>query len=56
MEQRERLEKEYRDWLIDSSNLKLLPKEKKQQQNGKKTILDANANNVETEIDKLSID
>lgn len=41
-EQRDLLENEYRDWLIDSSNLKQLPKEKK---TDKKLLLDANANN-----------
>jgi hypothetical protein len=41
-EQRQRLEKEYHEWLIDSSSLKLLPKEKKSDK--KQPVLDANAN------------
>lgn len=55
-EQKERLEKEYRDWLIDSSALKLLPKEKK---SDKKPILDANANDCDPPVatlNKLTID
>lgn len=55
-EQKERLEKEYREWLIDSSNLKQLPKEKK---TDKKTALDANANAYDppmASLNKLSLD
>lgn len=55
-EQKERLENEYREWLIDSSNLKLLPKEKK---SDKKQMLDANANNCDppvASLNKLSVD
>lgn len=56
-EQMERLKKEYREWLIDSSNLKQLPKEKKT--TDKKPILDANANACDPPIaslNKLTID
>jgi hypothetical protein len=55
-EQKERLEKEYREWLIDSSNIKQLPKEKK---TDKKMVLDANANTCDPPIaslNKLSLD
>lgn len=55
-EQRERLENEYREWLIDSSNLKQLPKEKK---SDKKFATDVNANSCDPSVaslDKLSID
>lgn len=55
-EQKERLEKEYREWLIDSSSIKQLPKEKK---TDKKTMLDANANACDPPIaslNKLSLD
>jgi len=46
-EQKERLENEYREWLIESSELKLLPKEKKDDSNSSKksvVTLDVNAN------------
>lgn len=57
-EQRHQLETEYREWLIDSSNLKQLPKEKK---TDKKTSIDANANNTTCDspnepLSKLSLD
>lgn len=55
-EQKERLEKEYRDWLIDSSSIKQLPKEKK---SDKKVLLDANANACDppmASLNKLSLD
>jgi len=55
-EQKERLEKEYREWLIDSSHLKQLPKEKK---TDKKFSLDANSNTCdppEAALSKLSVD
>lgn len=55
-EQKECLEKEHREWLIDSSNLKQLPKEKK---TDKKTALDANANSVDppvASLNKLTLD
>jgi hypothetical protein len=50
-EQKERLEKDYREWLIDSSNLKQLPKERK---TDKKPILDANANACDPPIASLN--
>lgn len=55
-EQKETLEKEFREWLIDSSNLKQLPKEKKAD---KKSVLDANANTCDPSIaslNKLTLD
>lgn len=55
-EQRAILEKEYREWLIDSSNLKQLPKEKK---TDKKIVLDANANACDppvVSLNKLTLD
>lgn len=51
-EQKTCLESEYGEWLIDSSNLKQLPKEKK---TDKKTVLDANANPI-VSLDKLTLD
>ena len=51
-EQKTCLESEYGEWLIDSSNLKQLPKEKK---TDKKIVLDANANPI-VSLDKLTLD
>lgn len=45
------MEKEYREWLIDSSNIKQQPKEKK---TDKKLALDANANTCDTPIEPLN--
>lgn len=49
------MEKEYREWLIDSSNIKQLPKEKK---TDKKMAVDANANCDPpiASLNKLSLD
>lgn len=55
-EQKKRLEEEYRDWLVESSQFKQLPKEKK---TSKKSVLDANANACDPPIaslNQLSVD
>lgn len=56
-EQKQHLETEYREWLIDSSCLKQLPKEKKSDK--KEKLYDANANAYDppiASIKKLELD
>lgn len=57
-EQKQRIETDYQEWLVDSSNLKQLPKEKKGDKK-QQQVLDANGNTCDpsvTKLNQLSID